>query len=153
MTARTVVESISGATLAISATLPASYDAAGYNETNIVYTLVGEVENYGNHGVTAAISEFTPVDTAVTAKIKGAKNYGNMALMLGYRPGDAGQALIAAAAESNAHYSVRIVYPDGERHYMDVLVHKCENQDGAVNDVQKLSVELAICRKPVVVLP
>lgn len=151
MTARTVVQSIAGATLGISASLPATYDAAGYAATTMVYTACGEVENYGNHGVVANISEFTPVDTAVVSKVKGSKNYGTMALVLGSIPSDAGQVILLAASESNNHYSAKLSYPDGEVHYLDVLVSKFEYQDGAVNSMSKISCDLAICRKPVVV--
>ncbi len=157
MTARTNVQSLSGATLAISATRPETFDQAGYESTDIVYSLIGEVENYGNHGVTATITEFTPVDTAIVTKLKGSKNYGTMAMTLGYVPANAGQAIVAAAAESSNRYSVRIQYPagdgeaTGEVHYLDVLVAKNENQDGSVNDVRRLSTDLAICKKPVVV--
>lgn len=150
---REVVESLAGATLGITATLPDTYDQAGYESTDLVFTSVGEIEDYGNHGVSAAITEFTPVDTAVTAKVKGSKNYGNMSLMIGHKPADAGQVILKAASESNNHYSVKITYPDGEVHYLDVLVSKYENQDGAVNNVQKAAVDLAICRKPIEVLP
>lgn len=153
MTARTVVEALSGATISISATLPETYDAAGYQSTDIVYTAITEPENFGNHGGVATIIEFTPVDTAVVAKVKGSKNYGTMTMMFGHKPGDAGQAILAAAFESTAHYSAKVAYQDGEIHYLDVLVSKHENQDGTVNDVQKMAVDLAICKKPVVVLP
>ena len=151
MAARTVVGTLSGATLAISAGLPATYDAAGYGATTITYTAIGEIENYGNHGVTATIVEFTPIDTAVVAKMKGSKNYGTMALAIGSIPTNAGQVILKTASESNAHYSAKLTYPDGEIHYMDVLVAKHEFQDGAVNDPMKLSVDLAICRAPVIV--
>lgn len=151
MVQRTVVNSTAGATLAISATLPATYDAAGYGATAITYTAVGEVENYGQHGMTAAVTEFTPVDTAVVAKVKGSKNYGTKSLTIGSIPGNAGQIILAAASESNARYSVKITYPDTSIHYLDVLVSKYDQVDGAVNDVQKLTVDLAICRKPVIV--
>lgn len=151
MPARTVVGTISGAVLSLSASLPATYDAAGYGATTVVFTAIGEVENFGNHGVTATITEFTPIATAVVTKVKGSKNYGTMALTLGSIPANAGQVLIAAAAESTARYSAKLTYPDGEIHYLDVLVAKAEYQDGAVNDVMKRSVDLAICRAPVVV--
>jgi hypothetical protein len=151
MPGRTSVISISGAILAISATLPATYNAAGYAATAMVYTEIGEVENYGNHGVTAAITEFTPIDTGITTKIKGAKNYGTMALTIGSIPSNAGQVILEAAAESNAHYSAKLQYPDGEIHYLDVLIAKKEYQDGSVNDISRIAVDLAICKKPVVV--
>jgi len=151
MTARTVVQSIAGATLSISASIPATYDQAGYEASAVVFTAIGEVENYGNHGVTANISEFVPVDTSVVTKVKGSKNYGTMALTLGSIPSDAGQAILETASESNSHYSAKLSYPDGEVHYMDVLVGKKEYQDGAVNDISRIAVDLALCRKPIVV--
>ena len=159
MTAPVNVESLTGAVLSISATLPATYDQAGYESTDIVWTAVGEIENFGNHGGTKTITEFTPISTGVVAKIGGSKNYGTMSMMLGNLAGDAGQALLRTAFEANnTHYSVKIVYDDGtattdETHYLDVLVGKIENQDGAANDVRKLAVDLAICRKPIVVAP
>ena len=77
MPGHTSVVTNAGTTLAISAALPATYDAAGYAATGMTYTAVGEVEDHGSHGVTAAISKFTPVDTSVVTKLKGSKVYGS----------------------------------------------------------------------------
>jgi hypothetical protein len=151
MAGRTSVQSIAGATLSISATLPATYDAAGYGATTITYTAIGQVETYGSHGVTANITTFTPVDTAIVTKIKGHKDYGTMTMTLGSIPTDAGQVIVLAASESNNHYSAKLAYPDGEIHYLDVLVSKYEYQDGSVDDVSKVAFDFAICKKPVVV--
>jgi hypothetical protein len=151
MAGRTNVGSIAGATLAISASLPATYDQAGYEASAMVYTAVGQVETWGNHGVTAQVSEFTPVDTARVNKVKGSKNYGKMALTLGSIPGDAGQVILKAASESNNHYSCKCTYPDGEIHYLDVLVSKYEYQDGAANNIMKIGCELDLCNSPVIV--
>jgi len=157
MTVRTAVLTNSGATLAISASIPATYDAAGYAATTIAYTAVGQIETHGAHGVTATMIEFTPVDTAVVAKLKGSKNYGTKALTIGYVPGDAGQVILKTASESNNHYSVKVTYPLGtgestaEVHYLDVIVSKLEYQNGSVNDAQKCNVELAVSRAPVIV--
>jgi len=157
MSQRTTIQTLLGATLSISATLPATYDSAGYTATSVVYTALGQVENYGNHGGAAAITKFTPVDTGVVAKSKGSRDYGQMTLMLASVPSDAGQALLATAFESSNRYSVKLTYPLGageataESHYMDVLVSKHEFQDGTVDNMQKLAVDLEICRKPIVV--
>lgn len=151
MTAHTSVVTNSGAILAISASLPESYDSAGYESTDMVYTAVGEVEDHGAHGVTAAITKFTPVDTAVVAKVKGSKDYGSKTIMLGNIAGNAGQVIMKAASESNNHYSVKVTYPDNEKHYLDVLVSKYEFQDGTVDAVRKISAALEICRAPVIV--
>jgi hypothetical protein len=151
MTARTVIESLSGAVLSISASNPATYDLSGFG--GLGWTPVGQIENYGNHGMTAAVTEFTPVDTAVVAKVKGSKNYGTQSLVIGNMPGDAGQALLKAASESPNRYSVKILYPDTSIHYLDALVSKFEYVDGAVNDVQKVNCDLVLCRAPVIFLP
>lgn len=151
MAERTVLEGMTGATLAITATLPATYDAAGYGATTIVWSTVGLVENFGPHGMTAQITEFTPLDTGVITKIKGSKNYGNMDITLASLPSDSGQDIVEAASESSARYSVKITYPDTSIHYLDVLVYKFENAGGAANDVHKINAGFAVCRKPTIV--
>jgi hypothetical protein len=151
MAARTNVISIAGATISISDDLPATYDAAGYAATTVVFTAIGQVETYGNHGVTANVATFTPVDTAVVTKIKGHKDYGVMNLTFGSIPTDAGQVIVKAASESNNHYSVKMLYPDGETHFLDVLVSKYEFQDGSVDDIAKVAVDFQVCKAPVIV--
>ena len=157
MSERSTLQTQSGATLAISASLPATYDAAGYGATAMSYTTAGQVENFGNYGVRANVSTFTAIADAVVQKFKGSKNYGNATFTLGYLPSDAGQDIIETAVESQNRYSVKITYPLGagestnEIHYLDVLVTAREFQGGTADEVRKLSVDFAICRKPVIV--
>jgi hypothetical protein len=157
MTARTTIESLSGATLAISATLPATYDSAGYTATAMVYTAIGQVEDFGNHGVKKTITTFVDVATATTQKVPGAKDYGKKTVMVGNIPADVGQVIIDTAVESTAHFSLKVTYPLGageatpETHYLDVLVAGREWQDGNVNSVRKAQIDFEICKKPVVV--
>ena len=151
MPAHTSVVTNAGTTLAISAALPATYDAAGYAATGMTYTAVGEVEDHGSHGVTANISKFTPVDTSVVTKLKGSKDYGSKTVKLGNIAGNAGQAIVKTASESTAHYSVKITYADGEIHYLDVLVSKFEYTDGTVDNPRTIACSFEICRAPVIV--
>lgn len=151
MVQRAIVEGLTGAVIGISAQLPATYDAAGYDVSSLLFTKIGDIENHGSHGMTATITEFTPVETGVVTKIKGSKNYGVISLNLGSVPGNPGQALLRAASESPNRYSIEIRYPDNEFHYLEVLVSKFEYVDGAANDVQKINVDLAVCRTPVII--
>lgn len=151
MTAHTVVVTNAGTTLSISAGLPATYDAAGYQASAMVYTPVGEIEDHGMHGVKANIVKFTPVDTAVVNKAKGSKDYGGKNLKLGNIAGDAGQVILKAASESNNHYSIKITYADGEQHYLDALVSQYEYNDGTVDANRTINCALEICRAPVIV--
>lgn len=155
MTARTNIQSTSGAVLSISAARPVTFDAAGYGDTDLTFTAVGEIEDHGSHGVQAQVITFTNVADAIVQKLKGSKDYGQKNLVLGHVPSDAGQVILAAAAESQNRYSAKITYPLGdgevtpEIHYMDVLVVSREFQDGSVNNVRKVAVGLALCKKPV----
>ena len=153
----TVLQTMSGATLAISVTLPATYDASGYGATGMTYTTIGQVEDFGEHGGQANVSTFVAVGDGVIQKFKGAVDYGSLNLVLGCLPSDSGQDLIESAFASKNRYSVKLTYPartgesTGEIHYLDVLVSKRLWQDGSVDNVRKLSTTLDVCRAPVVV--
>lgn len=152
MTQRTTIESLAGAVIGISASLPATYDVAGYDVSSLIFTPIGQVENFGNHGMSAAVTEFTAIADSVVQKVKGSKNYGTMSLVLANVPSDAGQILLKTASEAaQTRYSIEIRYPDTAFHYLEVLVTKFEYVDGGVNDVQKINVDLAIVRQPVIV--
>lgn len=149
MVARTDISGLLGATLAVSASLPATYDAAGY--AALTYTTVGEVESFGNHGATSVVTTHLPVATGVTAKVKGAIDYGKKSFVMGSIPVDGGQVILDAASKSRAHYSIKITYADTSVHYLDVLVSKFDRQDGATNDVMKVAVDCDVCRVPIIV--
>lgn len=153
MVQRVVIESAAGTRIGISASLPATYDTAGYDVSSIVFTPIAQVESIGNHGMAAAVAKFTPMDTAVVAKVKGSKDYGIISLSMANLPSDPGQAILKTASEtlSNVHYSVELRYPDDEYHYFDVIVTKFEYVDGSVDAVQKITCDLEVCRKPVIV--
>lgn len=153
----TVLQTMSGATVAICATLPDTYDAAGYQSTDLVFSNIGQVETHGNHGATANVATFTAVADAIVQKFKGSKNYGTMNLVVGALPSDAGQDIAEAAMESQNRYSVRIAYPlrtgeaTPEYHFLDVLVTRFEWQDGSVDDLRRVNIDFEVCRKPIVV--
>lgn len=153
MVQRAVIESGAGTRVGISASLPATYDTAGYDVSSLIFTPIGQVETPGSHGVTAVVTEFTPIDTGVVTKVKGSKNYGVLSLSMANLPSDPGQAILKTASEalSQTHFSIELRYPDDEYHYFDVICSKFEYVDGAANDVQKINCDLAICKKPVIV--
>lgn len=148
---RTVVDANVGLAVAISAVIPSTYDQAGYESTDLVYTTIGEIETKGPHGVERQIITFTPVYTGVIAKMPGSKDYGNMDCVVGNVPADAGQVIVKASAEANAHYSVKLTYPDGEVHYLDVISYRFRYTGGGANDVNKVDIGFALTRAPVVV--
>ena len=150
MATRTSVESITGATYAICATLPATYDAAGYGLTSLIYTTIGSVESVTNYGSKRSVTTFTPINGAVQ-KVKGAPDYGTMTITYGDVPSDAGQIITKASEVSPNHYSIKITYPDGEIHYLDVLNSSYEYEGAKAGDVKKVMATLNICMPPVII--
>ena len=78
----------------------------------VSYTEVKEVVDIGEFGATYALVTHNPLGDRITVKRKGSKNNGTLAVQMAYAPGDAGQALMEAAAESDNSYSFKVVLQD-----------------------------------------
>lgn len=150
MTAHTAVASFTDTVYAISASLPATYDAAGYAATSITYTTIGKVESFLTYGSKRNINEFVPIAGAVEFT-KGAPRYGQGALTCGDVPADAGQVILKAAEASANHYSMKLTYSDGEVHYLDVINAGWELSGGKEGAPMVRTATLGICKAPVVV--
>ena len=148
--AHTGVASHTDALYAISATLPATYDAAGYGATSIVYTAIGKVSDFLPYGSKRSVNEFVPITGAVEF-MKGAPRYGQGDMMMGDIPADAGQVILKAAEASANHYSLKITYPDNEIHYLDVIVAGWVLSGGKEGAPMIRTATLGISRAPVVV--
>ena len=148
--AHTAVASHTDAIYAISATLPATYDAAGYGSTTITYTAIGKVSDFLPYGSKRTINEFVPINSPVEF-MKGVPRYGQGDMMMGDIPADAGQVILKAAEASANHYSLKITYPDGEIHYLDVINAGWLLSGGKEGAPMVRTATLGICRAPVVV--
>jgi hypothetical protein len=135
---------------AVCATLPASYDAAGYAASGLTYTTIGQVESFPEFGSERTVNEFKPINGAVT-KSKGAPNYGGGPMVMADIPADAGQVILKAAEASANHYSMKLTYPDGEIHYLDVLVCSWRLAQAGEGGWMKRTAAIQLCKAPVVV--
>jgi len=150
MPAHTAVASHTDAIYAVSATLPATYDSAGYGSTAMVYTAIGKVSDFLPYGSKRAVNEFVPI-TGPVEFTKGAPRYGQGDMMMGDIPADAGQVILKAAEVSANHYSLKITYPDTEVHYLDIIVAGWTLSGGKEGAPMIRTATLGICRAPVVV--
>lgn len=148
--AHTAVASFTDTTYAISASLPATYDAAGYGATSITYTSIGKVESFTPYGSKRTVNTFKPIAGAAEYT-KGTPEYGQGEMMCGDVPADGGQIIVKAAEASANHYSMKITYPDGEVHYLDVLVSGWVLSGGKEGAPLMRTATLNICRAPVIV--
>lgn len=116
----TLVFSSAGSTIAISAGVPATYDAAGFGA--LTYTLIKEVTEIGTLGKTFGLITHSPVSDPVTYKVKGISNSGTLSLKGGRVVSDPGQTLLISAADSYAAHAIKITLADNTILYVQGLV-------------------------------
>lgn len=150
MAAHTFVASYTDAQYFITATLPATYTQAGYTNTAIVWTAIGKVKTFIPYGSKRPINEWAPIRGAVEYS-KGAPRYGSADMTLGDVPADAGQVIMKAAEASANHYSMLIIYPDGEKHYLDILVAGWQLVQAGEGVFMERMCTLSVCKDPVIV--
>ncbi|MEO8101330.1 MAG: hypothetical protein ABI790_02320 [Betaproteobacteria bacterium] len=135
-------------TYAVSVTLPATEDAAGYGLTSIVYTLIGRVQDFPSYGSKRALQTFTPIKGAAE-RSKGTPDYGEGDIVMADMPLDAGQIILKAAEASPNRYSIKAVSPDGEIDYFQVLVTSWELAAAKEGAFKLRTAHIAVQTKPV----
>lgn len=141
-------ETAAGATLGVSASLPATYDDTGYGA--LVYTDVGEVENLGEFGKEFNLVTFLPLAQRGASKVKGSFNNGRFEPQLALDKADAGQVIMEAAREDDNNYAFEVTLSSGGIFYFAGLVMKFAPVINTVDDIVRRSCIIEISRDPVV---
>lgn len=108
-----------GSTLAICASLPATYNSAGY--AALSWTAVGSITSItGDIGGTSQESSHIPLSTGIAVKDKGAHDPGTLTIACVVDSADAGQviALARSLPSVRTRTAVRVTRKDGTVHYM-----------------------------------
>lgn len=134
--------SSAGTRVYISATLPATYNEAGYEA--LTWTAIGNIESVGDYGATFDAVTFDPLDTGVRMKAKGVKDNGDITLPFAYDSADAGVVILKAASDSMNDYSFKVVGQDGKADYFAGKVMAFTKSRGAVNDIYRGNATIAI---------
>lgn len=129
------VRTSAGSVLAISASTPATFNAAGYSAVGMTYTPIGEVTDLGEFGREFALVTHNPVDSRGTVKKKGSFNEGSMTVQLGLDTDDAGQVLAKAASLSDSDYSFKLTDQKGDVYYFQGQVMSWKVGVGSVDTI------------------
>ena len=124
-------QTAAGSSLALSAMLPSSFDAAGY--VALTYVEIGQVEKLGSFGASFAKVEFQGLKGA-KQKFKGSADFGALQPSIALDALDAGQILLQTASDDETQklYSFRVTLPDGSARYFRGRVFGApETADGA----------------------
>lgn len=137
-----------GTTAAIDWTNPTtarqSFEADSYVE-------VGETENLGEYGDQSADVTFTSIGDARVRHLKGSRDAGSLALVVGRDPLDPGQQALKEAQKTKFEYNIKIVYEDAvdedhsnSVHYFRALVTSDRKNAGGADDVTRVNYALGI---------
>jgi hypothetical protein len=141
-------QTAAGSSLALSAMLPSSFDAAGY--VALTYVEIGQVEKLGSFGASFAKVEFQGLKGA-KQKFKGSADFGALQPSIALDALDAGQILLQTASDDETQklYSFQVTFPDGSARYFRGRVFGApETADGA-DSMLMATPTVEICSKVV----
>lgn len=131
-----------GTTLAISATLPATYNETGFEAVS--YTDIGEVVNLPEYGKASNLVTHNPLGDRKTYKFKGSYNNGSVTVQLAKDSDDAGQVIVLAANDSDNSYSFEVTLNDGTVQYFTAKVMSYTTNVGTVDQITGSTMQLEI---------
>lgn len=111
---------------------------------------IHEVEALGSVGDTSEAISFTAIGDSRTRTLKGPRSAGQMEVVCGIDPADAGQQAVIAAEKTPFDYEFRLVLNDAppggtpsERLFIAKIMSQSEQFDQA-NSVMKLNISLGV---------
>lgn len=122
------------ASIAVSAALPATFDAAGF--AALTYIPIGEVTSLGSvKGRTYNLAKHAPVSSAQQIEKKASYTLGSADFMVAWDAKDAGQMIIDAAEKDYKTYAFKVTLQDGSINYFTAQVMKFVQNVGTVDNV------------------
>lgn len=137
-----------GTKLGVSATAPATDDAAGWEA--LTFTDIGDITELGEVGRVYNEVTHNPVGNRKTFKFKGSFNDGNQTAVGAYVPDDAGQAILLTALDSDADFYFALEFndnPDGLTNtilYYPAKVMSAPKSVGAVDSITTVTYQISI---------
>tara|TARA_R110000803_G_scaffold198262_1_gene261957 strand:+ start:1019 stop:1462 length:444 start_codon:yes stop_codon:yes gene_type:complete len=131
-----------GTTVGISATLPATFDDAGYGVP--VMTLVGEIIDVGELSKVWAMIAHQTVTRAFPQKLKDTYDVPDVSITIGKVTANGGQVLLQTALADSASYTFAVTLPSADIGYFTGKVTKAGIGSVASGAVSTTVVSIAI---------
>lgn len=117
----------------------------------LTWVEIGEAESLGDFGDESAGVSFTSMSSARVRNLKGARDAGNVALVVGHDPLDTGQLKLIEAEASRYNYAFKVVVPDAPAatyndsiHYFRGMVMSKRMGGLQTNDITKRTFNIGI---------
>jgi len=131
---------IAGATLHISATLPATYNEAGFEALS--WTEIGGITSIPSVGATYGEVSISLVKTGICKK-KGTKDFGTATVEFATAISDTGQIALKTAYASQDAASFKILYQDASADYATGLVMGVPKTNGTGENASMATATIA----------
>jgi len=141
----TKAQTVAGTSIAISASLPATYDNSGFSA--LTYTTLGEVTDIGTFGKDYTLVTHNPLNDRKTYKFRGSYNNGSLSVKLAKATlvsTDAGQVIALAASNSDSSYSFRVTNQDGSKAYFTAKTMSFMTNVGSINSILGAEIKLEL---------
>lgn len=136
------VRTSAGSKLLVNPSRPVTYDAAGFQA--LAWVEVAEITDLGEFGREYNPVTHQPLATRRTIKRRGSFNDGSITLPMARDSGDAGQAMMNGALDSDDSYSYCIELQDGSRFYFTAQCMSFKTNVGGVDSITGKSAQLEI---------
>ena len=141
------VQTLVETTISVSASLPATYDAAGYGA--LTFTAVGQVTDWTAGGQVYNVVTSNPIAQRSTDKYKGTFNNGADSITVNRDDDDAGQLIILAALTDDADYAFEVTYQDSTIDYFTGKVVSFDTVAGGADSIVQKTIQLERTRSTV----
>src|SRR5690625_4296357 len=150
------LHSSAGTCLSVSADLPATYDAAGFDA--LTFTQVGELESIGEMVMRRNSGEFSNLCTGNTSVIKGNRQAITVSVVCALDEDDAGQVLMIESEDSHDLYSFCVTESNGTKNYFEGTVSAAGKEAGGDTEAVKAPYDIGVqavkeMEKPILVVP
>jgi hypothetical protein len=140
----TIPTTFDGVVVSISADAPPSYDAAGFADAGVTYTVLGEVLSFPPTGRVYTDLAYKNLAVRGTRHSKGSYDEPESPMEIGVKRTDAGQVILKAASTSDDSFTFKFAHPNGEVDYFQAKVFSFVGAGGDKDTFRSVTANIRI---------
>jgi hypothetical protein len=139
-----------GVTVSVSADAPPTYDAAGFADAAVTYTVVGQVTNFPDRGRVYTDVAYNSLAVRGTRHIKGTFDEPEVPIEIGVDRLDAGQVILKTASDSDNSFTFKFLYSSGEIDFFQAKVFSFVSAGGDGDTLRSVTANVRIDHQGVI---
>lgn len=144
-----MVSKVTGVAIAVSSSLPATYDSTGYGALTWT-TVIGEITDMGELGKVWNMIQHEPLAQAYPTKLKDSYDVPDVTMTIGSDSADAGQVSLVAGRDASTAYAFKVTLPSADIFYFSAFITKVGLAQLQKGNVQSVSVSMSVVPESIV---